>query len=55
VRIPLPLKGNLADARNPLPGCRLHERYPIAVQRYRFEIPRLLEISPGHRAACHLI
>ena len=54
-RMPLPIKGNLPDARSPPPGCRFHERCPIAVQRCRSEIPQLREISPGHRAACHLI
>ena len=54
-RAPLPIKGNVPDARNPPMGCRFHDRCPIAVQRCRSEIPRLREISPGHRAACHLI
>ena len=54
-RTPLPIKGNVPDARNPPPGCRFHDRCPVAVQRCRSEIPRLREISPGHRAACHLI
>jgi oligopeptide/dipeptide ABC transporter ATP-binding protein len=54
-RTPLPIKGNVPDARNPPAGCRFHDRCPIAVQRCRSEVPRLREISPGHRAACHLI
>ena len=54
-RAPLPIKGNVPDARNPPPGCRFHDRCPIAIQRCRSEAPRLREISPGHRAACHLI
>jgi len=51
----LPIKGNLPDARNPPPGCRFHDRCPIAVGRCREEAPRLREVAPGHRAACHLI
>jgi oligopeptide/dipeptide ABC transporter ATP-binding protein len=54
-RAPLPIKGNVPDARNPPTGCRFHDRCPIAVPRCRSEIPHLREISPGHRAACHLI
>jgi oligopeptide/dipeptide ABC transporter ATP-binding protein len=55
VRAPLPIKGNIPDARNPPPGCRFHDRCPIAVLRCRSEAPRLREIFPGHRAACHLL
>ena len=54
-RAPLPIKGNVPDARNPPTGCRFHDRCPIAVQRCKSEVPRLREVSPGHRAACHLI
>jgi len=55
VRVPLPIKGNVPDARNPPPGCRFHDRCPMAVQRCRSEVPRLREVAPGHRAACHLL
>jgi oligopeptide/dipeptide ABC transporter ATP-binding protein len=54
-RGPLPIKGNVPDAHNPPPGCRFHDRCPIAVQRCRYEIPLLREVAPGHRAACHLV
>jgi peptide/nickel transport system ATP-binding protein len=55
VRAPLPIKGNVPDASNPPPGCRFHDRCPKAVQRCRSEVPQLREVSPGHRAACHLL
>jgi peptide/nickel transport system ATP-binding protein len=48
-RGPLPIKGNVPDAHNPPPGCRFHDRCPIAVQRCRSEIPLLREVAPGHR------
>ena len=54
-RGPLPIKGNVPDARNPPRGCRFHDRCPIAVRRCALEVPRLREVAPGHRAACHLI
>src|SRR5262249_34588884 len=54
-RDPLPIKGGIPDARNPPPGCRFHDRCPIAVERCRGEVPPLREVAPGHRAACHLI
>lgn len=54
-RGPLPIKGNVPDAINPPQGCRFHDRCPIAVRRCALEVPRLREVAPGHRAACHLI
>jgi oligopeptide/dipeptide ABC transporter ATP-binding protein len=55
VRAPLPIKGNIPDARNLPPGCRFHGRCPMAVRRCQSEVPQLREIAPGHRAACHLL
>ena len=54
-RGPLPIRGNVPDARNPPSGCRFHDRCPIAVARCSDEVPALREVAPGHRAACHLV
>ncbi len=54
-RRPLPIRGSVPDARNPPSGCRFHDRCPIAVTRCRLEVPRLREIAPQHRAACHAL
>ena len=54
-RGPLPIRGNVPDARNPPSGCRFHDRCPIAVARCSDEVPLLREVAPGHRAACHLV
>jgi oligopeptide/dipeptide ABC transporter ATP-binding protein len=54
-RAPLPIKGNIPDARNPPAGCRFHDRCPLAFDRCRAEVPILREVAPGHRAACHLL
>jgi oligopeptide/dipeptide ABC transporter ATP-binding protein len=35
-------------------GCRFHTRCPYAFDRCRAEEPRLVEVRPGHFAACHL-
>ena len=35
-------------------GCRFHTRCPYAFDRCRVEEPKLLEVVPGHFAACHL-
>ncbi len=34
------------------PGCKFHPRCPFAVERCRREEPPLLEVKPGHLAAC---
>ena len=54
-RGPLPIRGNVPDARNPPSGCRFHDRCPIAVARCRDEVPVLREPAPGHRAAYHMV
>lgn len=54
-RDPLPIKGNVPDAREPPSGCRFRDRCPLAVQRCAEEDPPLREIVPGRHAACHLI
>ena len=52
-RGPLPLAGALGDAAHPL---RLPPPRPLphAFPRCAAEEPPLVEIAPGHRAACHL-
>jgi oligopeptide/dipeptide ABC transporter ATP-binding protein len=50
----LPLSGALGDASDPPSGCRVRDRCPHAFARCAAEEPRLAEIAPGHRAACHL-
>jgi len=39
---------------NPPPGCAFHPRCPQAMSRCSLEVPRLAEVSPGRRVACHL-
>ena len=53
-RAALPLAGALGDAANPPSGCRLRDRCPHAFARCAEQEPVLREVSPGHRAACHL-
>jgi peptide/nickel transport system ATP-binding protein len=46
------IEGFVPDAAALPAGCRFHPRCPFAVQKCREEIPPLLEITPGHHAAC---
>lgn len=50
----LPISGGLDDSVNPPSGCRLRDRCPYVFGRCGEEVPELTEITPGHRAACHL-
>ena len=46
------IKGELSSPINPKPGCRFAARCPMADDRCRSgEIP-LMELRPGHFAAC---
>jgi len=47
------LEGEVADPANPPSGCYFHPRCRYAVDICRQQTPELLEISPGHFAACH--
>jgi len=53
-RADLPIRGGPGNAVSPPSGCRLRDRCPHAFDRCRTEVPPLVEIAPGHRAACHL-
>ena len=33
-------------------GCKFHPRCPLAIEKCRAEEPPLLEVGPGHGAAC---
>ena len=48
------LQGDVPSPIHPPSGCHFHTRCPYAMERCRVEAPRLLEVTPGHWAACHL-
>ena len=48
------LEGDVPSPINPPRGCHFHTRCPYASDRCRAEAPPLVEVDPGHWAACHL-
>jgi peptide/nickel transport system ATP-binding protein len=49
------IPGAPPSLRNPPRGCRFHPRCPVAVDACRELEPELVQLGPGHAAACHLV
>ncbi len=47
------IEGYPPDLVNPPVGCRFATRCPFAQERCFAEEPPLIEVAPGHKAACH--
>lgn len=47
------LEGDVPDPANPPSGCYFHPRCRYAKDICKTETPPLLEVTPGHTAACH--
>jgi peptide/nickel transport system ATP-binding protein len=51
----LSIPGRPPALDNPPGGCRFHTRCPHMIEQCRTIDPEIIELSPGHRAACHLL
>jgi peptide/nickel transport system ATP-binding protein len=49
------LEGSPPNLAAPPNGCRFHTRCPLAMARCSTELPPLITVKPGHRAACFAI
>jgi peptide/nickel transport system ATP-binding protein len=47
------IEGYPPDLVEPPKGCRFNTRCPFAIERCFVEEPPLIEVEPGHQAACH--
>jgi peptide/nickel transport system ATP-binding protein len=50
-----PIRGEIPSPIDPPSGCHFHPRCPFATDRCRRETPRLQDVAPGQRVACHLL
>lgn len=48
------LTGEVPSALNPPSGCHFHPRCPFVMPHCSKQEPALVEVAPGHQAACHL-
>lgn len=48
------IQGEIPSPLSPPKGCHFHPRCPFAMVRCRTDDPKLKEIAPGRRSACHL-
>jgi oligopeptide transport system ATP-binding protein len=51
----IPLKGEVPSPANPPVGCHFNTRCPVVFDTCYKDDPPLIEVSPGHWAACHRV
>lgn len=48
------LEGSIPSPANPPKGCKFHTRCPRAMDICKTEVPKTIEVEPGHMVVCHL-
>jgi len=48
------LEGSIPSPANPPKGCKFHTRCPRAMDICKTEVPKTIEVEPGHVVVCHL-
>lgn len=48
------LKGTIPSPANPPSGCKFHTRCEQCMEKCKTEVPKQVEIEPGHYVVCHL-
>ncbi len=48
------LKGDIPSPANPPKGCKFHTRCSECMSVCKYMSPKMIEVSEGHRVACHL-
>jgi oligopeptide/dipeptide ABC transporter ATP-binding protein len=53
--IEAPIKGEVPNPADPPSGCAFHPRCPLAERICSERRPELVEMTPGHSVACHVV
>ncbi len=48
------LEGSIPSPANPPAGCKFHTRCARCTERCKHEVPKQVEVEPGHFVVCHL-
>ncbi len=48
------LEGSIPSPANPPKGCKFHTRCRYCMEVCKHEVPKTIEVGPGHKVVCHL-
>lgn len=53
-KLEAPVDGEVPSPINPPNGCAFHPRCPLAIERCRIDVPKLISMDDGRVVACHV-